>query len=249
MTPQATRSSTRTRPQNCRWCGREVADSGLGRRRQYCRQSCRQRAYEQRALVKATSFTSEIAWRLVPPGSNALFLYAHPQHYIENILAGQNSAQTLELLSPLRLARLRRRCPGVELDLGAAAEATKAALGWACEMTSLEESAARLPANAAKWLDFDLFLAAPERHLQAIAAHFGSKVDAPTAAQICGGPLMRRYSKALEYEFGPEMRREILAEARWRHGPAIREALRWLNSLAARYPAVAQAIRRAQQER
>jgi hypothetical protein len=28
-----------------------VADSGTGRRRQYCRQSCRQRAYEQRAQL------------------------------------------------------------------------------------------------------------------------------------------------------------------------------------------------------
>ncbi|WP_167101711.1 hypothetical protein [Mycobacterium sp. DL592] len=45
----------RSRPQPCRWCGREVADSGMGRRRQYCRQSCRQRAYEQRAMVKGTS--------------------------------------------------------------------------------------------------------------------------------------------------------------------------------------------------
>jgi hypothetical protein len=30
-------------------------DGGIGRRRQYCRQSCRQRAYEQRALVKGSS--------------------------------------------------------------------------------------------------------------------------------------------------------------------------------------------------
>jgi len=45
----------RTRPQPCRWCGREVGDAGLGRRRQYCRQSCRQRAYEQRALVKGSA--------------------------------------------------------------------------------------------------------------------------------------------------------------------------------------------------
>ncbi|MCX2714717.1 hypothetical protein [Mycolicibacterium sp. J2] len=45
----------RTRPQPCRWCGREVAEAGMGRRRQYCRQSCRQRAYEQRAQVKGTS--------------------------------------------------------------------------------------------------------------------------------------------------------------------------------------------------
>ena len=32
-----------------------MPDIGLGRRRQYCRQSCRQRAYEQRAMVKGTA--------------------------------------------------------------------------------------------------------------------------------------------------------------------------------------------------
>jgi hypothetical protein len=31
----------------------------MGRRRQYCRQSCRQRAYEQRALVKGTSVPAD----------------------------------------------------------------------------------------------------------------------------------------------------------------------------------------------
>lgn len=41
----------RARPQPCRWCGRDVSDAGMGRRRQYCRQSCRQRAYEQRASL------------------------------------------------------------------------------------------------------------------------------------------------------------------------------------------------------
>ncbi|MBJ7338271.1 MAG: hypothetical protein JHC64_11275 [Mycolicibacterium sp.] len=41
--------------QPCRWCGREVPDASMGRRRQYCRQSCRQRAYEQRAMVKGTA--------------------------------------------------------------------------------------------------------------------------------------------------------------------------------------------------
>src|ERR1700758_3549277 len=41
----------RAHPQPCRWCGRDVTDAGTGRRRQYCRQSCRQRAYEQRATL------------------------------------------------------------------------------------------------------------------------------------------------------------------------------------------------------
>ncbi|OBB72596.1 MULTISPECIES: hypothetical protein [Mycobacterium] len=49
----------RLRPAACRWCGREVGDAGLGRRRQYCRQSCRQRAYEQRSVIKGTSLAPD----------------------------------------------------------------------------------------------------------------------------------------------------------------------------------------------
>ncbi|OFJ55424.1 hypothetical protein FZ046_21565 [Mycolicibacterium grossiae] len=59
VSPTPTAGRRRARPQPCRWCGREVADAGIGRRRQYCRQSCRQRAYEQRALVKGTSVPAD----------------------------------------------------------------------------------------------------------------------------------------------------------------------------------------------
>jgi len=179
----------------------------------------------QRAMVKATSFTSEIADRLVRPGSRALFLYATPAHYLENILAGENSWQTLQALSTARLGRLQSRCPGLEADLAAMHDGLKSALGWACEMTSLERAASALPPGAVLWLDFDLFLTDPIHHLTAIAAHFGHPVAPDQARAICEGPLMRRYSKALEYEYSPELRREILADARQRHGPAIRAEL------------------------
>ena len=106
-------------------------------------------------------------------GSKALFLYASPERYLENILAGENSWQTLQALSPTRLARLQRRCPGLTADLDQMHDGLRAALGWACEMTSLEAAAARLPAGAVTWMDFDLFLTDPARHFAAIAACFG----------------------------------------------------------------------------
>ena len=98
------------------------------------------------------------------------------------------------------------------------------------------------------WLDFDRFLDEPVRHFIGIAAHFGETVDDVTAKAICEGPLMRRYSKALEYEYSPALRREILAEARARHAAPIRDALNWLAALESRYPCAAQAIRRARAE-
>lgn len=47
------------RPYACAWCGREMTDSETGRRRKYCRQSCRQRAYEQRNAVAGTSLAAD----------------------------------------------------------------------------------------------------------------------------------------------------------------------------------------------
>lgn len=43
----------------CLWCGREVVGTPIGRRRRYCKPSCRQRAYEQRRLLKNTSFPDD----------------------------------------------------------------------------------------------------------------------------------------------------------------------------------------------
>lgn len=33
---------------HCAWCGRDISANARGRRRKYCSQSCRQRAYEAR---------------------------------------------------------------------------------------------------------------------------------------------------------------------------------------------------------
>lgn len=44
---------------SCLWCGREIVESEAGRRRRYCRQSCRQRAYEHRNSLKGTGIPAD----------------------------------------------------------------------------------------------------------------------------------------------------------------------------------------------
>ena len=201
-------------------------------------------AADQRSLIKATSFTSEIAWRLVPAGSQALFLYANPQHYLENMLAGDNSRQTLAILADSRARRLQSRCEGLDLDPSRMSAGRKAAMTWACEMTALEQSEERMPGATVAWVDFDRFLAAPADGLTAIGAHFNLNLDSERARALAGGPLMRRYSKALEYEYSPDLRRQILEDARWRFRSEIEDALAWLQTLATRHPLIAKAVRR-----
>ena len=200
----------------------------------------------QRAMVKATSFVSEIAGLVLPPGSRALFLRATPAHYVENILAGENSRAMLAWHTPRRLARLARRTPGLIAEGDWLGEARQAALGWACEASALEEAASALGHRQVLWLDFDGFLRKPTSGLLSLAEHFELPLDPTRAAAIAEGPLMRRYSKALEYEYSPQLRAELLSQARQRHRREIDDALGWLGDLASRYPALASALRRGQ---
>jgi hypothetical protein len=199
---------------------------------------------DQRVLVKATSFTSEIADRLVPAGSRALFLHVGARTYVETILGGDASRQELAVLTPGRVARLAARCPGLVLNLERLTEAQKAMVGWACEMTSLVRSADVLGPDHVLWVDFDDFLAAPGGTLIRAADFLGLGMTAAEAERLAAGPLMGRYSKALEYEYSPALRRAVLGDARRRFGGDIEGALAGLAALGQRWPAIGAAIGR-----
>ena len=57
---------------------------------------------------------------------------------------------------------------------------------------------------------------------------------------------MARYSKALEYEYSPSLRRELIDEARRSNRADIESALAMLRSAAEKSPLLARAIRRAE---
>jgi hypothetical protein len=199
---------------------------------------------EQRALVKATSWASEIAADLVPAGSRALLLYARPQRYFETILAGPNSRQELAMTAQDRLRRLNRAAGGDRWRLWEMGEGERVAMAWAAEMTSLVRAAGRLPAERVMWLDFDDFLDAPAKGLGELAAFFGIELDSAGAEHLAADPLMRRYSKAAEYEYSRELREQVLAEARLGEAAAIAAAQRWLDEAASASAAVAEAVDR-----
>jgi len=47
-------------PKHCGWCGRGLPEGGnIGRRRRYCGQSCRQRAYERRTALQRSGLPED----------------------------------------------------------------------------------------------------------------------------------------------------------------------------------------------
>jgi hypothetical protein len=197
----------------------------------------------QTALVKATSLVSELAGELVPAGERALFMYTEPRPYIAGILAGENSRKELAALAEPRRERLARRdirfaTPRHEADLAAAA--------WACEMTALEEVEAG--DRQFLWMDFDRMLEAMERALADTARFFGFQATDAQLIEIVSGPLMRRYSKALEHDYSPALRRDLLAQAEREHGASIRQALVMLEDAAQESPLLTRAMARTNPE-
>jgi hypothetical protein len=205
---------------------------------------CSRRFGEQGfALVKATSFVSEIAPLLVAEGERAIFMVTGAASYIMTILAGENSVRELHALHDYRAKRMADRVP--PMADAARSDAHRAAMSWACEMTSLEAAAEAMPDRQILWLDFDRFLESPASSLVQAAAHIGAALSEAEAQAITTGPLMQRYSKALEYEYGPDLRRELQEESRQLHGRDIQAALTMLEDASKASPLLERALTRA----
>ncbi|GLY66579.1 hypothetical protein Atai01_31980 [Amycolatopsis taiwanensis] len=59
-TPSDVSGSTGRDGRHCGWCGRRLEQgTTVGRRRRYCGQSCRQRAYERRSAVQRTGLPED----------------------------------------------------------------------------------------------------------------------------------------------------------------------------------------------
>jgi hypothetical protein len=199
-------------------------------------------AADEVACIKATSFVSEIAPELVPPGERALFMYATPRNYIASILAGENSLVELRQLAPSRVQRLSRRVPAI---WAAHSDAELAAIAWACEMTALDAAADAMPNRQIDWADFDRMLEDMPAALGRVVTFFGFDVNKPELQAIATSPLMTRYSKGLEYDYSADLRRELIAEAMAANLSAIDDALAMLGAAAEKSPILARALERA----
>ena len=204
-------------------------------------------AKDEAAVIKATSMVSEIAAELAGTKAPALFLHTSAEVYLQTILAGDGSPAELQTLAAYYAQRAQRS--GLPFQAEAEQPAQVAALVWACEMAALESAAERIPSDNLRWLDFDRFIEAPTEQLCDTAKFFGLSPKDDRIAEIVSGPLMNRYSKALEYQFGPDTRRQLLALAAQRHGASIATALAMLNRAAEKAPLLARALLRSTPDR
>lgn len=195
-----------------------------------------------RALVKTTSFVSEIAPQLLGRAYSpkALLIGVSPEIYLATIFGGANSPVEARMLAPSRLARLEKRVGG-KWRLGDLSEGEVIALGWAGEASALLEAAERFGTRV-QTLDFETFLAEPHSSLERVFRHFDAAADAREIAAILSSPEMSTYSKAPEFFYDRQLRRSVLDQGRRLHADEIHRGLLWLDHAARDHPSIGRAF-------
>lgn len=196
-------------------------------------------------IVKATSSAGRLAPALLQmqahSGSRGIYLNLAPEPYLATLLAGQNSPIDLRGHGAERIRRLQSMVAEPLGPLHAMSIGELAAMSWLAESRSMHEAVARFPDRLIA-IDFDAFLARVPEHMARIVGHFRLPSDARYLAAVGRSPALTRYSKAPEYAYTPEVRAEILREARRDHRDQIRKGLAWLERLAQANPTVATVV-------
>jgi hypothetical protein len=204
------------------------------------------RTFEPRqlAVIKATSFVSELSSSLVSRAAapKAVMMFVSAESYFATILGGPNSRQEARMMAPSRLARLHRRLGRQAWQLGSLSEGELLGVSWACEMSALAQ-AIHAAADRALRVDFEQFIGSPTTVLTDVLRHFNLEGSSQTVAAILGGPDMRRYSKAPEHPYDAQLRRDVLNQARAEHRAEIRRGLAWLDRAAAQFAVIREAMR------
>ncbi len=179
---------------------------------------------EQRAVIKATSFVSEIAVELMQlvPDSRALLMYVPLPTFLRALLDGAMSDITSQ--TETRLRRLQRRNLFPSLSASELTPGESVALSWLVEMLSLVDANQYSPARTA-WLDFDDFLVQPQLRLHQVFSHFGVSAEVES---LLAGPLMQRYAKKPDVGYDTAFRNKLLREAEQKHSAEIKRGLAWI---------------------
>jgi hypothetical protein len=197
----------------------------------------------QRAVIKVTSFVSELAEPILATdaGAVAIFMCVEPEVYLRSILAGPNSRLESRRLAPARLERLVRRLGAGEWRPDPGSEGEQIAMSWLCEMSALCAAGAGL-ASRIRWVNFERFLRDPRTGLQGIFQALGAFPASAEVEALVTGPLMRQYSKAPEHAYDAALRHAVLMSAAHEHASEIRRGMAWLDRLAAQLRPVAELL-------
>jgi hypothetical protein len=204
------------------------------------------RGYDQThsVVLKTTSSACRMAPSLLDgsPESRAVYLNVTAPTYLATLLAGANSPTDLRGHGAVRIRQLQARLKVALPSLHAISLGELAALSWLAETWNQIETCSRYAARVIA-VDFDDFLANVPTGLGRIARHFDLPFDPRRLDEIARSPVLAQYSKSPEFEYSPQLRTDLLEQAKRNHAAQIDQGLRWLDDLAGLHASVRDVLR------
>jgi hypothetical protein len=191
-------------------------------------------------VLKATSSACRIAASLLErhDGARAVYLNLGAEPYLATLLAGKNSGIDLRGHGPVRIRQLQVRIEAPLAPLHALSLGELAAMSWLAETWNQHDALQRCSSRVLG-LDFDELLADCSAGVRRVATHFQLPTESGWLDGIARSPVLTRYSKSPDFEYSPQLRRELLRESRQTNATQIAAGLRWLENLAGSNAAVA----------
>ena len=187
---------------HCPWQVEEFAK----RRRSVVQWLSRSFRQSDRAMIKASSFVSEISRSLLEEKTRALFMFVPLQSYMTTILAGEASMDETLAMAGTRLQRLNNRLNTPLANLSALNLVQRIAMSWLCETACLLEAQEDVSNVQIQWMNFDTFLDSPHDHWQRLSQHFAFEMPKEETHSLLSGPIMTSYSKAPEHGYSSNLR-------------------------------------------
>lgn len=191
---------------------------------------------DETVVVKTTSVCNSLAPRLLAahPSNRAVALTVSLHNHLANLL-DKSHALDITAFAPVRLRRLQKQMPDLEIALDALSPAKLAALGWLAEIEALSRLAGD---GKTLFIDFDRFLDDRHRHLNLVLAH----LNLDSGTDLSASPVFERYAKSPDFAFTAATRQAILEESAQTHAEALTEGKRFADDLRKQHPALNQAV-------
>ena len=181
----------------------------------------------QRAIIKATSFVSQIGTELMQLAndSKAILMFVPAETFLASVLDG--SMSDIDASAKSRLDRLHRNPSMRHVSLDQLSPGERAAMCWRVEMESLKTIHRTFP-NRTQFLDFDLFLLEPESHLRNVSKFFGMNGH---ESSMLTSPLTKRYAKKIEVPYDTDFRSKLLEQSKMKYSDEIAKGIRWIQAI------------------
>ena len=192
-----------------------------------------------RPFIKLTSAAGNLLGPLLGAhaDSKALLLYVDLETYLATMLRAETPRENLRAYAAVWLKDFHQFTGRHDIQLNSSDDARQAVINWLTMLLTFSRATTQHPGNTF-WLNFDTFLGAPTRHLQAAADFFNLPVSSNAISMLMQGPLMNHYAKDPGQVFDAHARQRELADARGHLEVEIRTALDWAASLCMDIPAL-----------